>query len=293
MRQEREKEPATPAPPPDQPPVPVTDFHKPPGQETEDERLLSREHVWPTEPDVTTDSWRVFRIMGEFVEGFDTLARIGPAVSVFGSARVKRDDPHYRAAEELGARLVGAGFAVITGGGPGIMEAANKGAADAGGESIGCNIELPFEQGMNAWVRTAVNFRYFFVRKTMFVKYAEGFIIFPGGFGTMDELFEALTLIQTGKVRNFPVVLFGTEYWNGLLEWITNTMVAQGKVSPTDVRLMVATDSPEEAVKVIVDCFEDHCARAIAQAQEAAAVPALRPRMRGGMRSGIIPPSRK
>src|SRR5688500_681118 len=285
-------EPATPSPPPPQPPVDLPDLNQ--GQaETEDEKLLARPVEATVAADLTSDAWRVFRIMGEFVEGFDTLARVGPAVSVFGSARTKPDDPYYQAAEEVARRLAQAGFAVITGGGPGIMEAANKGAIEAGGDSVGCNIELPFEQGMNAYVRTAINFRYFFVRKTMFVKYAEAFVIFPGGFGTMDELFEALTLIQTGKVRDFPVVLFGTEYWNGLLEWITNTMVAQGKVSPTDVRLMVATDSPEEAVKVIVDCFEDHCARAIAQAQEAAAVPALRPRMRGGMRSGIIPPSRK
>src|SRR5688572_20173335 len=274
MREEREQEPVTPAPPPDQPPVPVTDFHKPPGQETEDERLLSREHVWPTEPDVTTDSWRVFRIMGEFVEGFDTLARIGPAVSVFGSARVKRDDPHYRAAEELGARLVGAGFAVITGGGPGIMEAANKGAADAGGESIGCNIELPFEQGMNAWVRTAVNFRYFFVRKTMFVKYAEGFIIFPGGFGTMDELFEALTLIQTGKVRNFPVVLFGRDYWQGLLDWLQGTMLSDGKIKKQDLEMLIVTDSPEQAVATVRDCYEASCAEAQRMSEAA--------RVRGG-----------
>jgi uncharacterized protein (TIGR00730 family) len=262
MSEEREPQPVTPAPPPEQPAVPVAEFQKPPGQETEDERLLSREHTWLHEPEATTDSWRVFRIMGEFVEGFDTLARIGPAVSVFGSARVKRTDPHYRAAEELGARLVREGFAVITGGGPGIMEAANKGAAEAGGESVGCNIELPFEQGMNAWVRTAVNFRYFFVRKTMFVKYAEGFIIFPGGFGTMDELFEALTLIQTGKVRNFPVVLFGTTYWRGLLDWLHDTMLQEGKIHVKDLELLVVTDSPEEAVRAIVSCYQASCAEA-------------------------------
>jgi uncharacterized protein (TIGR00730 family) len=275
MREEREQEQVTPAPPPEQPPVPVAEFHKPPGQETEDERLLSRERVWPTEPEVTTDSWRVFRIMGEFVEGFDTLARVGPAVSVFGSARVQASDAQYRAAEELGARLVEAGFAVITGGGPGIMEAANKGAAEAGGESIGCNIELPFEQGMNAWVRTAINFRYFFVRKTMFVKYAEGFIIFPGGFGTMDELFEALTLIQTGKVRNFPVVLFGSAYWKGLLDWLRETMLQEGKIHVRDLELLVVTDSPDEAVRTIVNCYQASYAEAKRNSEAARA---------GGMR---------
>ena len=268
---------ATPAPPPPQPPVPVTEFNKAPGQETEDELLLSREHPWAREPEATTDSWRVLRIMGEFVEGFDTLARIGPAVSVFGSARTTRDDFYYTAAEEIGRHLVEAGFAVITGGGPGIMEAANKGAAEAGGRSIGCNIELPFEQGMNQWVRTAVNFRYFFVRKTMFVKYAEGFIIFPGGFGTMDELFEALTLIQTGKVRNFPVILFGKEYWQGLLDWLQGTMLGGGKVKKEDLQMLVVTDSPEEAVRTVVDCYEESCAQA-ERKSEAARLPG------GGMR---------
>jgi uncharacterized protein (TIGR00730 family) len=258
MKDEGEKQAAT----PEQPPVPVAEFQKPLGQETEDERLLSREHMWLREPEVTTDSWRVFRIMGEFVEGFDTLARVGPAVSVFGSARVQRTDAQYLSAEHLGRRLAQEGFAVITGGGPGIMEAANKGAAEADGESIGCNIELPFEQGMNAWVRTAVNFRYFFVRKTMFVKYAEGFIIFPGGFGTMDELFEALTLIQTGKVRNFPVVLFGSAYWSGLLDWLRGTMLREGKIHVKDLELLVLTDSPEEAVRTIVSCYQASCAEA-------------------------------
>lgn len=251
----------TPSPPPPQPPVTVPDFQKAPGQETEDEKLLAREHR-PERRDATTDSWRVFRIMGEFVEGFDTLARIGPAVSVFGSARTPADHAQYQAAETTARMLVEAGFGVITGGGPGIMEAANKGAADAGGVSIGCNIELPFEQGMNAYVRTAVNFRYFFVRKTMFVKYAEGFIIFPGGFGTMDELFEALTLIQTGKVRDFPVVLFGTEYWSGLIDWIRDTMLREGKVYQADLDLLVITDSPEVAVRTIVSCYEDTCREA-------------------------------
>jgi uncharacterized protein (TIGR00730 family) len=244
--------------PPPQPEVPVPTLNR--SSETEDERLLTREEDEPLEQ--MTDSWRVFRIMGEFVEGFDTLARIGPAVSIFGSARSARGAPDYAAAEQTARLLAEAGFAVITGGGPGIMEAANKGADEGGGASIGCNIELPFEQGMNAWVRTAVNFRYFFVRKTMFVKYAEAFIIFPGGFGTMDELFEALTLIQTRKVRNFPVILFGRAYWQGLLEWLHATMLADGKISEADLALLVVTDSSEEAVQTVRSCYEENCARA-------------------------------
>jgi uncharacterized protein (TIGR00730 family) len=275
----------TPAPPPDQPPVPVAEFLQEPGQETEDERLLSRERTWLHRAEETTDSWRVFRIMGEFVEGFDTLARIGPGVSIFGSARTKPDDRYYKAAEETARLLSDAGFAVITGGGPGIMEAANKGAVDAGGRSVGCNIELPFEQGMNEYVRIAVNFRYFFVRKTMFVKYAEGFIIFPGGFGTMDELFESLTLIQTGKVRNFPVILYGREYWQGLLDWLHGTMLTDGKIHPADMDLMVVTDSPGEAVQVIIDCYEKNCALAQQQSEAAEATRQADAAMRvGGMK---------
>jgi uncharacterized protein (TIGR00730 family) len=235
---------------------------------------------------MSTDAWRVFRIMGEFVEGFDTLARLGPAVSIFGSARVGRDDPFYQAAERTAGLLATEGFAVITGGGPGIMEAANKGAAEAGGESVGCNIELPFEQGMNAYVQIAINFRYFFVRKTMFVKYAEAFVIFPGGFGTMDELFEALTLIQTGKVRDFPVILFGTEYWQALLDWLRDRMVAEGKIHPKDMELLVVTDSPEEIVKTVVDCYDRHTARA-AERSEVAQLNAERTRSRGGFRPAI------
>ncbi len=219
------------------------------GSPTEDERLLES----PSAPvDFThTDPWRVFRIMGEFVEGFDTLANTGRAVAVFGSARVTPEHPQYGAAVETARRLAEAGYAVVTGGGPGIMEAANRGAKEAGGLSIGCNIELPFEQGINPYVDVAINFRYFFVRKTMFVKYSEAFIIFPGGFGTMDELFEALTLIQTGKIRDFPVVLFGSAYWRGMLNWIRETMLLEGKISPNDVDLLFLTDSPEEAVRVV------------------------------------------
>jgi uncharacterized protein (TIGR00730 family) len=285
QRQPNAEEPATPTPPPPQPPVDIPEFNQD-KQTTEDEKLLSR----PTElvrPDLTTDAWRVFRIMGEFVEGFDTLARLGPAVSIFGSAREKPSTPYYQAAEETARRLAQAGFAVITGGGPGIMEAANKGALEAGGDSVGCNIELPFEQGMNEYVRVAINFRYFFVRKTMFVKYAEAFVIFPGGFGTMDELFEALTLIQTGKVRDFPVVLFGREYWQGLVDWLRGRMLVDGKIAAGDLDLMVVTDSPQEAVAVIIDCFEKHCARAQAQSEGAQIQSAQRRRSRGGMRHAI------
>jgi uncharacterized protein (TIGR00730 family) len=231
------------------------------GAATEDELLLEGPAVTPQAPDFTqSDPWRVFRIMGEFVEGFDTLANVGPAVTIFGSARVGPDDPQYRLACTTARLLAEAGFAVITGGGPGLMEAANRGAKEGCGLSIGCNIELPFEQGTNPYVEVAVNFRYFFVRKTMFVKYAEAFIILPGGFGTLDELFEALTLIQTGKVRNFPVVLLGTDYWRGLLDWIKGTVLAGGKISVNDLDRLVLTDSPEEAVEIVIDCHEKRCA---------------------------------
>jgi uncharacterized protein (TIGR00730 family) len=265
---ERFEEAATPSTPPEQPPIPNPELSRRVSQETEDERLLARE---PTRPflDTTSDAWRVFRIMGEFVEGFDTLARLGPAVSIFGSARIKPDDPMYQTAERVGRRLAEEGFAVITGGGPGIMEAANRGASEAGGDSVGCNIELPFEQGMNAWVDIAINFRYFFVRKTMFVKYAEAFVIFPGGFGTMDELFEALTLIQTGKVRDFPVILFGTGYWGGMIDWIRTTMLAEGKIGENDLGLLVCTDSIDETIQTVVDCYEQHCAKARAHSEAA------------------------
>jgi uncharacterized protein (TIGR00730 family) len=273
---EPENDARTPTPPPKQPPVAIPEFQRP-GVETEDERLLKRKQEAPAEVDVAADAWRVFRIMGEFVEGFDTLARLGPAVTVFGSARTRPDQSDYRDAETVGRLLVDAGFAVITGGGPGIMEAANKGALEAGGESVGCNIELPFEQGMNAYVEVAVNFRYFFVRKTMFVKYAEASIIFPGGFGTMDELFESLTLVQTGKVRDFPVVLFGTRYWGGLIDWVRGTMLHEGKVNEADLELLVLTDSPEAAVRTVLDCYEATCAEARRMAEGSA-------RQRGGMR---------
>ena len=222
---------------------------KPPGV-TQDEQLLES----PGPDEFThTDTWRVFRIMGEFVEGFDELATLTRGISIFGSARTRPDDPDYIAAQETAALLSRAGFAVITGGGPGIMEAANRGAFEAGGLSVGCNIELPFEQGSNPYLTKGLKFKYFFVRKMMFVKYSLGFIIFPGGFGTLDELFEALTLIQTKKIRNFPVVLFGSDYWAGMLSWIRDFAMKEGKVSEQDLKLLHLTDSPAEVVKIIVD----------------------------------------
>ncbi len=201
------------------------------------------------EPDfVSTDPWRALRILGEFVEGFDLLARVGPAVSVFGSARTGPDDPDYAAAVEIGRLLAGAGRAVITGGGPGIMEAANKGACDGGGLSVGLNIELPHEQYRNPYVNLGVDFRYFFVRKTMFVKYSEAFIVMPGGFGTLDELFEALVLIQTGKVRDFPLVLYRSAHWRGLIDWMRESTLEEGWIEESDLERIHLADSPEEVV---------------------------------------------
>ncbi len=205
-----------------------------------------------------TDSWRVLRIQGEFVYGINALAEVGSAVSIFGSARFGESHPLYAPARQLGELLVHAGFAVITGGGPGLMEAANRGAYEAGGLSIGCNIELPFEQIGNPYTNLAINFRYFFVRKTMFVKYSNGFVIFPGGFGTLDELFEALTLVQTRKVTRFPIILYGRAYWQGLLDWITQTQLVQGAISPEDLSLLVLTDSVEDARDMLVDCYQTH-----------------------------------
>lgn len=203
-----------------------------------------------------TDPWRIFKIMGEFVDGFDDLARIPPGVSIFGSARLQPEDQYYQAAVETGRLIAKAKYAVITGGGPGIMEAGNKGAFEAGGISIGCNIELPFEQMPNPYQTISMTFNYFFVRKVMFVKYSVAFIIFPGGFGTMDELFEALTLIQTRKIRNFPVVLFGKEYWGGMVQWIKDRMVEYKTISPEDLELLFVTDSPEDAVEFILKSQE-------------------------------------
>ena len=192
------------------------------------------------------------RILAEFVEGFDAMAKVGPAVTVFGSARAHPKDPLYALARTIGRRLAEAGFAVITGGGPGTMEAANRGCQEGGGLSVGCNIELPREQALNRYVDLGVEFRYFFARKTMFVKYADGFVILPGGFGTLDELFESLTLIQTGKVRHFPVVLVGRAYWSGLLDWIRTTLVAAGAVSEVDLDLLQVADDPDEVVSIML-----------------------------------------
>jgi uncharacterized protein (TIGR00730 family) len=220
---------------------------------TTDQRLLDSRG--PSEW-VHTDPWRVLRIQAEFVEGFGALAELGPAVSVFGSARTRPEDPSYAVAEEAGRKLAEAGFAVITGGGPGVMEAANKGASEAGGVSVGLGIELPFESGLNAWVDVGINFRYFFARKTMFVKYAQGFVVLPGGLGTFDELFEALTLVQTQKVTSFPVALLGVDYWQGMINWLRDTVLADGKISESDLDMMILTDDVDEAVRLMVKARE-------------------------------------
>ena len=221
---------------------------KKPHRGTQDERLLETPRA---DEFLHTDTWRVFRIMGEFVQGFEDLAQTKNGVAIFGSARTPGDDPEYKAAQETGALFVRAGFSVITGGGPGIMEAANRGAFEAGGVSIGCNIELPHEQSSNAYLTLSLKFKYFFVRKMMFVKYSDAFIIFPGGFGTLDELFEALTLIQTHKIHNFPVVLYGSQYWKGMLEWLRGPMLGENKIVEDDFRRLHVTDSPSEIVDIV------------------------------------------
>lgn len=223
--------------------------NKPEKLTTQDEKLLETPKVGDFKPSA---SWRVFKIMGEFVEGFDDLAHITHGVSIFGSARTNPNDPYYKAAEETGKLLAQNGFTTITGGGPGIMEAANKGAFEAGGVSVGCNIELPFEQSPNRYQTKSLSFNYFFIRKTMFIKYSNAYIIFPGGYGTLDELFEALTLIQTKKIRNFPVVLFGSHYWQGLLQWLTSQMLNAGNISELDLTLIHLTDSPKDTVDFII-----------------------------------------
>lgn len=215
-------------------------------EETSDTRLLEAQESadWLHE-----DPWRVLRIQAEFVEGFGALSEVGPAVSVFGSARTREDSKYWTIAYEIGRLLVDEGVAVITGAGPGVMEAANKGAWDAGGKSIGLGVELPHEQSMNPWVNIGINFRYFFARKTMFVKYSSGFIAMPGGFGTMDELFEALTLVQTSKIHSFPIVLVGSDYWRGLVDWVAGSMVAEGTLDEAELDLIHLVDEPEEAVR--------------------------------------------
>lgn len=246
---------------------------------TEDERLLVRPAqplVSPSEPvpqeqiaeehhaferalnfDFTiTDPWRIMRIMSEFVNGFDALAHIPPSIAIFGSARTKPHDPNYTAAVATARLLAKAGFGIITGGGPGIMEAANRGAQEGGNLSIGCNIELPFEQASNPYLDISLDFRYFLVRKTLFIKYSNAFVIFPGGFGTMDELFEALTLIQTKKVSNFPVILYGSEYWGGLIGWLRDTMLKVENISPPDFELLRMSDNPEEICRWVCEAYQ-------------------------------------
>jgi uncharacterized protein (TIGR00730 family) len=239
------------------------------GEKTEDELLLERPRLAkpvarvPAHAEFTHgDPWRILRITGEFVHAFDALAEVGAAVAIFGSARTPASDPMYQAAQTVAFLLAKAGFAIITGGGPSIMEAANRGAKEAGGLSIGCNIELPREQSVNVFVDVSVNFRYFFCRKTMFIKYSEGFILFPGGFGTLDELFEALTLIQTRKIQRFPVVLFGSAYWQGLLDWIRDQLLGGAKIDADDLNLVHVTDSAEEAVALLVQYYAEHCGTA-------------------------------
>jgi len=232
---------------------------------TEDRKLL--------EPGVDddflhSDPWRALRILSEFVDGFDALARVGPAITVFGSARVSEGDPTYDVAREIGRLLALEGYAVITGGGPGVMEAANRGCQEGGGLSVGCNIELPHEQDINPYVDLGVEFRYFFARKTMFVKYADGFVILPGGYGTLDELMEALTLIQTGKIRHFPVVLVGREFFGGFIDWIRETLLARGMISPEDLDLIQVTDDPQEVVALVRRAARRRTDRAAAHAHE-------------------------
>jgi uncharacterized protein (TIGR00730 family) len=248
--------------------MPANDAERPPERQRGPVVLRRGQRVEPTTTDqrlldsrgpsdwVHTDPWRVLRIQAEFVEGFGALAEVPKAVTVFGSARTPRDHPDYELGRELGAALARAGFATITGGGPGSMEAVNRGCSEAGGLSVGLGIELPFEQGLNPWVDLGVNFRYFFARKTMFIKYAQAFICLPGGFGTLDELFESLTLVQTKKVTKFPVVLFGKSYWGGLYDWLDKTVRAGGKVSEKDMQLLHLTDDIDDAVRVVGDAYK-------------------------------------
>lgn len=225
--------------------------------DNEDKELL--QSPCPPEVDFTTqDPWRVLRILGELVEGFDALSKIGPAASIFGSARLREDSPYYQATVDIARLLANAGIAVISGGGPGIMEAANKGAYEMKGTSVGCSIQLPEEPIPNPYQTIALKFRYFFVRKLMFIKYSVAFIIMPGGFGTLDELFEALTLVQTDKIDHFPIVLYGSSFWNGLIEWLWQEVLAAGCISPKDLKLFRIADTPEEAARIVIENSREH-----------------------------------
>jgi hypothetical protein len=228
------------------------------GRRIIEDRELFKTRIAREEDFTTKDPWRVFRIQGEIVEGFDALHKIGPAVAVFGSSRLGAESPYYGHAVETAKGLAEAGLAVITGGGPGIMEAANQGAFAAKGVSVGCNIELPHEQDPNPYQTISLDFRYFFVRKLMFVKYSVGFVIFPGGFGTLDEFFEALTLLQTQKIEKFPIVLFGAAYWRALVDWFRDTMVVHGCIAPEDMNLFYLLDDPKEVVRTIVKHCREH-----------------------------------
>jgi uncharacterized protein (TIGR00730 family) len=238
-------------------PADVTDRPTHPPSRLTDDRKLLTQRPFADPSFLESDAWRALRIMGEFIDGFDALARLGPAVTIFGSARTKPDHPMYAQARALAVRLSDEGFTVITGGGPGIMEAANRGAKEADGVSVGLAIDLPHETGLNRYVDLAAYFRYFFVRKTMFVKYAQAFVIFPGGFGTFDELFESLTLVQTGKIDHFPIILFGSEYWSGLLDWLRATVVREANVYDDDLELIRISDDVEEIVDIIAASYRE------------------------------------
>ena len=233
---------------------PVSQARRTYGKPTEDRKLLRRA-PYADSSFQDTDAWRALRIMGEFVEGFDSLAELGSAVTIFGSARTNQGHHYAAAAEDLAGKLARQGITVITGGGPGIMEAANRGAAKAGGVSVGLGIELPHEQDVNKWCNLVLNFRYFFARKTMFVKYAQAFVIFPGGYGTLDELTEALTLVQTGKIDHFPVILYGTKYWQGLIDWLADPVAREKMINPEDLKLIRLTDDTDQIVKWILEAF--------------------------------------
>jgi uncharacterized protein (TIGR00730 family) len=226
------------------------------GRKPSEDRKLLRQQPYADTSFLESDAWRALRIMGEFIDGFDALARLGPAVSIFGSARTSPEDHWYGEARRLAGRLAERGLTVITGGGPGIMEAANRGAQEAGGVSVGLGIDLPHEQGINDYVDLAIDFRYFFVRKTMFVKYAQAFVIFPGGMGTFDELFESVTLVQTGKIEHFPVILVGRDYWGGLIDWLAGPVLGHHNIGPDDVRLLTVTDDIDAVVDHIIQAFE-------------------------------------